>query len=126
MIQSAISNEGPSDMSKKTKPSKAKKKVEPPKEDHGGRRVGSGKPSWFRGKSASSADPMYKGVRNSASVRLTEKGWTIMDGRVATLTAQAESSGKLPVSQATIVETLLRLYGPRLTLADVERAAGMK
>lgn len=107
-------------MTKKTAKKKAAKQKE---ESHGGRRRGSGKPSWFRGKSSSSDDPMYAGIRNSASVRMTPPGWVILDAVVERLTAEAEKAGALPVSQATIFETLVRLYGKRLTLGDVRRAA---
>lgn len=105
-----------------TKKKTAKKKPEP-KGEHGGRRSGTGKPSWFRGKSASSKDPMFPGVRNSASVRLTPIGWEILDAKTAELSAQAEREEEMAVSQATAIETLIRLFGKRLTLNDVKRAS---
>src|SRR4051812_10790468 len=96
----------------------------------GGRRHGSGKPAWFRGKSASSADPMYAGVRSGSTLRLTGLGWQIALPKVERLTGDAldaagDDSKAIPVSLSDYVETLIRLYGERITLNDVKRAVRM-
>jgi hypothetical protein len=81
----------------------------------GGRREGSGRPTYFRGKSASSDDPMYRDVPAALCINMTRKGRTIVE-------RQSEAIG---VSMNVLMEALVWLYGRRVTKADVERADRM-
>lgn len=101
----------------------AKKKT---KTEHGGRRSGSGKPAWFRGKSVGkdTSNPLYTSVAKAITLRLTAKGWEPIESKIAEF-ERTKNDDEPSVSYSDFIETLSRIYGPRVTLADVRRLSKM-
>jgi hypothetical protein len=101
------------------------------KNTHGGRREGSGRGSFFRGKSKhpNTKDPLYEGVPYATSVLLTPTGREALDDVVENLTWDYQKKTENPkarVSRNVVIEGLIRVYGNKLTLAQIERAAAQK
>jgi hypothetical protein len=81
--------------------------------ERGGRRENSGRPSLFRGKSASSLDPMYGDVPSKLSLRLTRRGLTLLDAAVK----------RCKISRNDFMEGLIRVYGRTVTREEIEHEA---
>lgn len=72
--------------------------------EHGGVREGSGRPSYFNDKGT------------MIGVRLTTRGFGIADRNVDRLN---RGKPEIPVTRRTLVEALIRKYGPVITVADI-------
>lgn len=95
------------------------KKSTKKREPHGGRREGSGKPSYFRGKSSSAEDPMFA-VPHPWCVRLTATGAGMGAKEMARLNKERPKD-KPEISRNVFLEALIRIFGPRLSFAQIER-----
>jgi hypothetical protein len=86
-------------------------------EGHGGFREGSGKPTFFRGKYATSGG-------KSSSLQMSAEAFGIADERTIALSAEL-TRGKHPdgtprsVSRNVFIEALIRRFARSLTLADI-------
>jgi hypothetical protein len=101
-------------------------KTEKKKKKLGGRREGSGRPSLFRGKSASADKPMFKHIVPPTTINITADARKILDDKSAELTReykQNTKNKKARVSRNVIMEALLRKHGEKLTLGDITRLA---
>lgn len=87
---------------------KKRKRVKPDR-GHGGRREGSGKPSFFPG--ASDEKPWI--------FRLTPQAKKICDDRVAALNKGLNGDDGIKVSRNAFVEGLIRRYGKAFTYDEI-------
>jgi hypothetical protein len=87
-------------------------------EAHGGRREGSGKPSWFRGKSSSADEPQYRNIPDPWSIRLTPKGAEIGNAALARLNA-SKKDDEPEISRNVLVDMLLRLFGKSVNITQL-------
>lgn len=79
-----------------------------------------GRPTFFRGKSMNihTETPEYTKVPPPTTILLTRKARKKLDTRCKELTREFGSM----VSRNVVIEALIRLYGQKLTLAQIERA----
>jgi hypothetical protein len=93
---------------------------------HGGRRIGSGRPSFFRGKSAKAKHPLYKHIPPATQLLLTMPAFDILLKQCAVLSkayAKEQNNPKARISRNVFLDGLLRVYGARLSLAQLKKAA---
>lgn len=94
------------------------------KENRGGRREGTGRPSFFRGKTHSAEEPLYTTTTPRQTILLTRTGLKSLQRAQKRLTREYQSrtrNKKARVSRSVIVEALGRIYGERLTLDQIMR-----
>jgi len=90
----------------------------------GGRREGSGRPSFFRGKTHSAEDPLYTTVSPPQTILLTRTGLKSLKRVEKRLTKEYQvrtGNKKARVSRSVVVEALGRIYGEKLTLDQIIR-----
>jgi hypothetical protein len=95
------------------------------KHTHGGYREGQGgRRTFFRGKSGKSTKPMYDDVPPPQTILLTRYGFDLMEENCKRLTETSEKTmGKaLRISRSIFVEGLIRVYGSKLTIAQIRKA----
>lgn len=80
------------------------------KTNHGGSREGSGRPSWLREE---------EGRKASWSVRITSSTADMGDDIVKRLDAQRKPDEKAEISRNVVVDALIRLFGSKLTIAQL-------
>jgi hypothetical protein len=94
--------------------------------NYGGRRKGSGYPSFFRGKSSNAENPLYGKIPSPQTLLLTFRASRIRDEKCKELTQKYRAftgNKKARISRNEVIETLLRKYGPSLKLRDIYEAA---
>jgi hypothetical protein len=95
------------------------------KKKHGGRRAGSGRPSFFRGKYARAERPLYKKTLPPTTMVLTPQARKLLDAKCKALTRELQQQTQNPkarVSRNVVMEALVRLHGSTLTLSAIRRA----
>jgi hypothetical protein len=92
------------------------------KNARGGRREGSGRHTFFKGKSSKAENPLYGETPPPQQLLLSWKGWNIMEkNRERATKALRKVTGKpnARISRSVFVEGLIRKHGHTLTLADI-------
>jgi hypothetical protein len=98
------------------------------KQTHGGYREGQGgRRTFFRGKSGKSTKPMYDDVPPPQTILLTRDGFDLMEEHCERLTKDhIKATGKvgkaMRISRSIFVEGLIRVYGSKLTIAQIRKA----
>lgn len=90
----------------------------------GGRRQHSGRPTFFRGKSATADNPIYKNLVPARSILLTPEGHTQLNKTKLRLTREYRhktGNKKANISYNVVVEGLVRRYAEHLTLQQIEQ-----
>lgn len=90
-------------------------------------RKGSGRPTFFRGKSATSEQPLYRNVQAAMSILMTPEGRKILNALTKKLTKEYQAltgNEKARVSRNAFIEGLTRVYGPKLKISDLIREDG--
>lgn len=92
------------------------------KETRGGRREGSGRKTFFRGKSGKAEEPLHGETPPPQQLLLSWKGWRQMERHRERITKdyrRLTGNKKARISRNVFVEGLIRKYGGSLALAHI-------